>query len=68
VRDDKIKVTSLGWLKTREDTALLANVLVRVSSALEAEGIEAAHFFVSTGERRRAGACRPFGARLNAAG
>jgi hypothetical protein len=58
MRGDKTEVKSLVLPKTRKDTALWANVLTCLGSVLEAEGAEAAHFFVFAGERRRAGTCR----------
>jgi hypothetical protein len=40
VRDDKTEVVSLGWSKTGKDTPLLANMLMCLSSVLEAEGTD----------------------------
>jgi hypothetical protein len=64
MRDDKTVLTtevkSLVLPETRKDTTLLANVLTCLS-VLEAEGTEAAHFFVFAGERRHAGTCRCIG-------
>ena len=68
VRGDETEVTSLGQPKTGKDTALLANVLTCLSSVLEAEGTEAAYFFVFAGERRRAGTRRCVGTCLDVAG